>query len=296
MTQSMRDRLVNAAAAIDATALVSGMDLTTHVTNYRAAILEGKKVVLVSHSQGNLFANQAYSSRSANERQSFGIASVANPDSFVAGNGPYTMLLEDLVVAAVRAVKLAVGGALPLPPNTTNGLTISDLTGHGFSASYLAGANSSTRITDDVAFLRATLTQPSATGSSGIITVTLTWGSQPDVDLHVFEPNGTHVYYANRFGPSGFLDVDDVSGFGPEHYTVRCTDTLETGTYRIGVNYYFGTAPEVANVVIAAGLNVKSYSIFLSNSLGSSGDVNPVPVGNIVVTVNNLGDFDFSIQ
>ena len=69
----------------------------------------------------------------------------------------------------------------------------------------------------------------------------MTWGSQPDVDLHVTEPNEFHVFYGSTRGPSGYLDVDDVTGFGPEHFYVSC-GTLETGTYAIGVNYYSGSA------------------------------------------------------
>jgi hypothetical protein len=269
MPTSFRERLVNAAA--------------------------GKKVVLVAHSQGNFFANEAYGNLAASERQSFGIVSVANPDSFVAGGGPYTTLFEDLVIAAVRAVKIATGGPQPLFPNSTNFLTFNDLSGHGFSESYLAGASSSASITSDFSSVWAALTQPTGTGASGIITVTLTWGSQPDVDLHTFEPNGPHVYYAYKVGPSGSLDVDDVTGFGPEHYTVGC-ETLEQGTYRVGVNYYNGSAPEVANVVIAAGLQVRGFSIFLSNAVGSSGNSSPVPVGDIVVTVNETGEFVLAVN
>lgn len=39
-----------------------------------------------------------------------------------------------------------------------------------------------------------------STLGNGIITAMLTWGSNPDIDLHVFEPNGTHVYYTNFLG------------------------------------------------------------------------------------------------
>jgi hypothetical protein len=55
---------------------------------------------------------------------------------------------------------------------------------------------------------------------SSSLTFQLQW-DQPtsDVDLHVSEPNGTHVYFNNMVGDYGELDVDDRTGFGPEHYT-----------------------------------------------------------------------------
>ena len=71
---------------------------------------------------------------------------------------------------------------------------------------------------------------------------------------------------------------------------------LETGNYRIGVNYFRGSAPEVANILIKAGLKEKGYSIFLPTALGFSGNANPTPVGMIVVTGSGQGGFNFDIQ
>lgn len=51
---------------------------------------------------------------------------------------------------------------------------------------------------------------------SGDVQITLTWDNAADMDLHVYEPNGTHIWYANR-GPTstgGQLDVDSNAGCG----------------------------------------------------------------------------------
>jgi len=58
------------------------------------------------------------------------------------------------------------------------------------------------------------------------LTFKLTW-DQPtsDLDLHVVEPNGAHVYYGNKSGDDGFLDVDDTDGYGPEHYIAGTVTT-----------------------------------------------------------------------
>jgi uncharacterized protein YfaP (DUF2135 family) len=112
----------------------------------------------------------------------------------------------------------------------------------------------------------------------------LNWGAEPDVDLHVFEPNGTQVYYANKRGPSGFLDVDDVTSFGPENYFVAC-ETLELGQYRVGVNYYRGSGPETANVQITTPFGTTIIPpISLAQSRGSAGNSSPVPAAQITVS------------
>jgi Flp pilus assembly protein TadD len=67
--------------------------------------------------------------------------------------------------------------------------------------------------------------------------ITMTWDTDGnDVDLHVVDPAGEHVYYANRNAPSGIELLEDiVQGFGPE--VVR-TDRVVPGPYHVGVKYF----------------------------------------------------------
>jgi hypothetical protein len=141
-------------------------------------------------------ANRAWTNMTSTEQRSLGIVSVGNPDSRVADGRPYTTLTNDIII---RPIPFA------LPANTSNGgFTFADVTGHQFVSSYLAaGSNSRTRILDHLRNAIETVESPTAGAGDGVITVTLNWGSQPDVDLHVFEPDGTHVYYASRSGLSG---------------------------------------------------------------------------------------------
>ena len=288
MPDFMQDAYREAASAIDVEALVSSPTLQTHIRLYQRELLEGRKVILVPHSQGNLFANRAVASLSAEERQSVGIVSVANPDSAVEGGRPYTTLTNDLVIGAIPAA---------LPANTFNGIfNFIDWSGHAFVESYLEeGTRSRARILSHIKNALDTLAEPTTDAGDGVITITLTWGDEPDVDLHVFEPDGTHVFYAAKNGISGFLDVDDVTSYGPEHYFVSCA-TLRAGIYTIGVNYYNGSAPETANVQIQAGLLSRNFSVHLPEAVGPGGNSNPVFIANIVVTGNDQGGFEFQVE
>ncbi|MET0049900.1 MAG: hypothetical protein ABW095_02335, partial [Candidatus Thiodiazotropha sp.] len=124
----------------------------------------------------------------------------------------------------------------------------------------------------------------------------LTWGSEPDVDLHVTEPNGTHVYYSNLQGISGYLDLDDTTSYGPEHYYVSC-ETLETGTYNVGVNYYRGEGAETAQVQVTTGDgNTRTFSQSLLQAVGSSGNSSPIAVSTINVSRDQNGAFTYQVN
>lgn len=299
MPEALAQVFEDLATAIDEEALVANPTLQEHVGFYKAQILEGKKVLLIAHSQGTLFANQAFFSLTAEEQDSFGIVSAALIDSFVAGGGTYTTLTEDAVVFALFLVKTAAGLPAPLLPNVTNSslpIPPPSVEAHFFRTSYLsAGSNSRAKLFGDMVAGLDGLVEPPPTAGVGIITVELTWGVEPDVDLHVFEPNGTHVYYANLTGLSGFLDVDDVSSFGPEHYFVDCT-TLEVGTYRVAVNYFRGSGPEDARVLIKAGLITRGFNQELLTAVGSAGDDSPIPVAEILVSGSAGEGFKFEVQ
>jgi uncharacterized protein YfaP (DUF2135 family) len=62
-----------------------------------------------------------------------------------------------------------------------------------------------------------------------------------DLDLYVKTPNGTLVYYGNRSGQGGTLDVDclcDNCASGPNENIYWVNGTAPTGQYEYWVNYY----------------------------------------------------------
>ena len=293
------DKLVLLATALDKSALVTNDSLKDHVNTYATIIAEGKKVLLVAHSQGNFFGNQAYRLLDSGERQSFAMVSVANPDSNVLGmntpDAPYTTLTDDKIIQAIIDANVLLPSK-PMAPNTVNLHESDDPLQHNFVHTYMVeGSNSNVGVLADIIFALDSLAAPTPIVQTGVITVSLTWGSEPDMDLHVYEPNGVHVFWDNLVGYSGFLDRDDISAFGPEHYTVSSCETLQYGVYQIALDYYKGDGPERGTLQIEAGLLSRTFEVAMgSEEYGSP--VNPVPVASIVVSSEENGGYEFNIH
>lgn len=297
----LQQKLQAEAAQLTADAVVDDPTLQSHVELYKSLLFEGQKVLVTAHSQGNFYANLASDAlaidpSASQDWPSFGIVSVANPDNrvgnlFLGDDPPYTTFVNDLIMAAIRPITGA------LPGNAGINLhVIDDFSSHQFLKSYMRpGSSSQARILGEVHDVLEALPSPSNGSGNGVITVTLTWEHETDIDLHVFEPDGTHVFYANKVGDSGFLDRDNTTGFGPEHYYVAC-DTLQTGTYHIGVNYYNGIDPESVHIQVAAGLQARSFDLVLPTPLGPDGNDSPQPVADIIVTGNATTGYTFEVQ
>jgi hypothetical protein len=132
---------------IDLNSYVNQDDLDKHLAQYRAEFSKGH-VVVIGHSQGNLYANQAYNRLSLTEKGRFGIVAVATPSSSVAGYAsgeePYTTLKEDRIIALVRSIFPST-----LEPKTSNGSGPpcgNDSLCHNFIGTYLAGINSDSEL------------------------------------------------------------------------------------------------------------------------------------------------------
>lgn len=67
--------------------------------------------------------------------------------------------------------------------------------------------------------------------------VSLEWFNYDDLDIHVFEPDGNHIFFANK---SGKLDVDMNAGGGHTREPVENVSwtTVRDGSYRVCVNQY----------------------------------------------------------
>ncbi|PLX66115.1 MAG: hypothetical protein C0603_11915 [Denitrovibrio sp.] len=270
----------------------------SHVQKYRSDLMEGKRVIIFAHSQGNLFANEAVNSVLTDNSEfsnNIGIIGVASPANRVIGSNVYYTAEDDFVIGGLREVRDVLASNVDNDPGIFNDFR--DKFNHSFIESYMDGNLTSSGLIN-TAFndLITNLEFPTSELTDGAIKVTLEWGAEPDVDLHVYEPDSTHVYYQNMAGNSGNLDKDDTSSYGPEHYFVAC-DKVQTGTYTIGVNYYSGSGTETARVQIstADGRTVnKSQS--LSSAVGSSGNSSPISVGSVEVTQDDSGSYLYEIK
>lgn len=95
------------------------------------------------------------------------------------------------------------------------------------------------------------------TATSADLWVRLTWDKDnTDVDLYTTEPGGFTCWYADKVSPhtGAQLDLDDTSGYGPEHYYLSAAEghTLLHGTYEIDVHYYsdHGTSQTVVSKIL----------------------------------------------
>jgi hypothetical protein len=80
--------------------------------------------------------------------------------------------------------------------------------------------------------------------------------SAVDIDLFVWEPDGTLVYYGRMSGPTATLDIDNIWGFGPETTYVQ-QGMAAAGRYWIGAMVGFYIPPEMYPVKVT--LRVKSF-------------------------------------
>lgn len=218
--------------------------------------LEGKKMVFFAHSQGNLFVNAAADyARSKTSTNAVQVVHVAPASPTLRGG--HVLADLDLVINGLRLVGsvASITNFIPgylLRPAGLSGKK--DPLGHGLLEIYV---NPQLAISVSVRSLvlqaLANVTAPPVQATSGFFTATLSWDGSGDVDLHAFEPGGSHVYYASTVGQVGYLDHDNVTAFGPEHYFASCdTAKLQTGVYEIRIANYNAADGRTATVQIAS--------------------------------------------
>lgn len=264
------------------------------VSTMTTFLTEQKKIMSVAHSQGNFFLNAVYDIVNPTlTTTSLEVVQVATPTASV--RGPYTTSDTDLVI---KAVSLALGSTLP--SNISGPLLPSeDWMGHSFAGVYMNPSyNMLAQIKGNTDSGMLALQPPNSQGSAGLFTVTLTWSGTGDEDLHVIEPNGTHVFYANKQGLTGFLDVDNVISFGPEHYFASCDPSLiQEGTYQVGINDFNGADGETATLQLVTTQRVfQAVQLSTGPTRGSAGDNSPMPVFTVQVTKNADGTFTVTKQ
>lgn len=276
-------------------------DYVKHNTRLDALALQKQKLMLVAHSQGNLFVNQAYKYISPK----IGSSSVAvvhiAPASTETHGKAWLASIDTVINVALRAA--APGNIVPVNAELTVDkfpFSSVDRSGHELVKTYLDVSRvARALIKDSITAAMNNLQTPTLQGNIGSFTITLTWDGAGDVDLHTFEPNNQHVYYSSRQGVVGYLDVDNTIAKGPEHYFASCDpNILQPGLYKVGLNNYSGATGRTATVQVATSVGGVVYerSLGVGAVRGSSGNSSPLPVVNVKVAKDTTGKFIFSVQ
>lgn len=256
-------------------------------------VLSGRSVVIACHSQGNFFVRAALDLLPLDVRSAIGVVSVASPTPFTAastyGSFSYHMLAHDAILCTLTAP--APNRSNPLSETAGAGLCVGGccvqgVAVHAFVESYLAYAQSRQPIVDDIAGALSTLKSQGPALGQGYFQATLTWNIPGDIDLHVFEPDNAHVYWANQVGTVGELDRDDITGTGPENYFVCRRSNLLPGNYTVRVNNYGGATGTLATITIRAGTELRQYSRTMDAANGGQNLL-------FVTNVEYLGDGTF---
>lgn len=266
-----------------------------HITLYKNALNHGKRIILISHSQGNLYANMALRELRPKYTKNIGMIGLGNVAGYKYSNTFYYTSHDDAVVNLFRAQPYNI-----LPGNiknyTTWGILGERSDFHNFYKGYFREKiPSRAKVDEKIHYYLKTLEQPKPIFQLGALMVTLTWEGNTDVDLHIREPNGTKVLYSNKTGNFGTIDVDNTTGKGPEHYVVPCSSQIE-GEYEIGVNYFSGTGVENVKVQITSeNGDSKIFAKKLETANGVNGNSAPVKVAKVKVYKDSNGKYIYQI-
>ena len=208
-------------------------------TRIAALTNDGGKLLFVAHSQGAVYANQTYAYATTKvPPQSVGVVYAAPVTTTL--NGAYTLADNDQVISALSKLRTTQSVTDSIPdfanrPAGANGKK--DTLGHGLLEVYLnTNLATSASLHQQLSRAMSSLVSPTAVSATGFFEASLTWDGPGDVDLHVAEPSYPDVFPNNPVGGSGVLDVNNSSGYGPEHYYAACSATaIEPGTYVFSV-------------------------------------------------------------
>ncbi|MBP5180931.1 MAG: hypothetical protein J6127_06565, partial [Clostridiales bacterium] len=160
----------------------------------------------------------------------------------------------------------------------------------------------------------------SVNAGSGDITVSMLWDSEDDLDLHIFTPDGSEIYYGNRQAGGGILDVDantsttmmdnpveniyfpdpvngeywvyvndyDDRSDGPTNFIVRITVGGESQTFS-GTIETSGTTIEVGGFQYTGGTDMPNLDDVLNSLEAGTGEI------TISMMWDNTDDLDLHV-
>lgn len=121
---------------------------------------------------------------------------------------------------------------------------------------------------------------------NGDFQASVAWTGASDVDLHVFDPNGEHVYYGNRNATTGGdLDIDSNAACTIDNTNVENIfwplNAAPAGQYRVELHYYADCGVPRSDWVVTVLLKGQQPAITTGSFVGAAGAANPnVVIGN----------------
>lgn len=270
-------------------------DYAQHQARLIALQLQGKAIYLSAHSQGNFFLQRLLQDPLALQHYpQVQALHLAPPLADVRQS--YLLSSNDIVI---RSLFNTTPGAR-LVPNVSIPVSRRDLSGHALVETYLdAARNGRQAVRAAMQQAQQNLAPPTAKVAPGWMTATLVWDQPADLDLHVIEPDGQAVFYGRRTGQSGYLDLDDRLGTGPEHYHLSCdVSRVQAGRYTVALNAYSLPAARTARLQIASlhhGV-LATATWRAQQSQGSAGDAHPIPIYHIDVRHTPAQQLEFSVM
>ena len=201
------------------------VDLSLQKEAYKASINAGNQVIVIAHSQGNFFTNEAYNSLNICEQKSFYMLGTANPANHVSGmdegrgalatldNDPITFVPSSMSANIINSERFSIAG-----------LDMAHYKFHFFE--YYRNQNSVSKYKIDTfpEYAIHHYNQNNSHTSSairGIIDIKLSWGN-PSIHM-------------NLQSDIGIKDIS-YSGCSPlEHYYVASEEDVSPGTYGVYV-------------------------------------------------------------
>jgi len=98
----------------------------------------------------------------------------------------------------------------------------------------------------------------------GQLKATLTWGFYADIDIHAYEPTGSHIYFGNMYGDFGFLDVDNIEGGSGSVENIFWESPIP-GEYKFYIDYFSGYQSGTCHVSIYFNNQGTTYNIPISS-------------------------------
>ena len=142
---------------------------------------------------------------------------------------------------------------------------------------------------------------------TGQLQVSLSFSNDKDIDLHLVEPNGEHIYYGNRCSDNGGqLDLDsnpscNIDGINNENITYGEDAFIEPGTYKVYAVMYRNCDATIATdyaVTVTYGGRVISANSGYSNPARGTFEIDAPDTGSSIsdpilpvmeFTINNKG-------